>query len=131
METIAKYATGRRKEATARVWLRPGTGRIIVNGKDIKTYFNGRPLYIKRLLEPLTLIGMQNKFDVKAKVRGGGLTGQGDAIRLGIARALQEYNPEWRKPLKDAGMLTRDAREVERKHYHHRKARKSPQWSKR
>ncbi len=131
MEALAKYATGRRKEAIARVWIRPGSGRMIVNGRNYKEYFNNRPTYLKKAFEPFEVIGMQGKFDVKAKVKGGGLTGQVEAIRLAIARALQEYNPEWRKPLKAAGLLTRDARCVERKHYHHRKARRSPQWSKR
>ena len=128
---VVKYATGRRKEAVARVWVRPGSGRIIINGRDFREYVNNRPFWIKQILLPFEAVGMLGKFDVKAKVRGGGITGQVGAIRLGIARCLEQFNSEWRKPLKKLGLLTRDPRMVERKHYHKHKARRGKQWSKR
>ncbi len=124
------YGTGRRKEAIARVFLRPGEGRITVNGKDFQDFFRG-VIRAMSALEPLRVVDMQGKFDAVITVKGGGTTGQIDAIKLGIARALEKYNPEFRKKLKPAGLLTRDARVVERKKYGKHKARRAPQYSKR
>ncbi|RKZ22341.1 30S ribosomal protein S9 [bacterium] len=124
-------ATGRRKEAVARVRLIPdGTGRVIVNNRPIRDYLTRDDLVI-HALQPLELVNLKDKFDVKVKAKGGGLSGQAGAIRLGIARALVLYNPELRPILKKAGMLTRDPRMVERKKYGRRKARRSFQFSKR
>ncbi len=129
------HAIGRRKEAVARVYLKDGEGRIWVNGCPAEEYFAGFAFpkeYIQRhLLTPFYITGTMGKFDVKARVEGGGITGQLEALRLGIARALVGVDPEFKKPLKDAGFLTRDAREVERKKYGRRKARKKEQYSKR
>jgi len=124
------YATGRRKEAVARVWLVPGNGRIIVNDKPYEQYF---PLLHQRwsVRRPLEITQTLDRFDVVAKVEGGGLSGQADAVRLGIARALTVVDPELRPTLKKAGELTRDAREKERRKYGLKKARKAPQFSKR
>ncbi len=124
------YGTGRRKESVARVFLRPGEGKITVNGKSFQDYFRG---VIKAVsaLEPLRVVDMVGKFDAVITVKGGGTTGQIDAIKLGLARALEKYNPEFRKKLKPAGLLTRDARVVERKKYGKHKARRAPQYSKR
>ncbi len=125
-------ATGSRKEATARVVIIPGgSGNFEVNGKSIDEYFSNMLLYIRAAKEPLELVGALDKFDVKVKVKGGGLTGQSEAIRHGLARALEKYNPEWRRDLKKRGFLTRDAREKERKKYGLRKARRAPQFTKR
>ncbi|WP_287409185.1 30S ribosomal protein S9 [Oceanithermus sp.] len=124
------YGTGRRKEAVARVFLRPGEGKIIVNGKDFQDFFRG-VIRAMSALEPLRVVDMQGKFDAYITVKGGGTTGQIDAIKLGLARALEKYNPEFRKKLKPAGLLTRDARVVERKKYGKHKARRAPQYSKR
>ncbi len=124
-------ATGRRKEAVARVRLIPdGTGKVIVNNRPIRDYLTRDDLVI-HALQPLELVNLKDKFDVKVKAKGGGLSGQAGAIRLGIARALVLYNPELRPILKKAGMLTRDPRMVERKKYGRRKARRSFQFSKR
>ncbi len=129
------HAVGRRKESVARVYLREGEGRIWVNGRPAEEYFAGFAFtkdYIQRhLLTPFYITGTMGRYDVKARVEGGGITGQLEAVRLGIARALVGVDPEFKKPLKDAGLLTRDAREVERKKYAHRKARKKEQYSKR
>ena len=124
------YGTGRRKESVARVFLRPGEGKITVNGKSFQDYFRG---VIKAVsaLEPLRVVDMVGKFDAVITVKGGGTTGQIDAIKLGLARALEKYNPEFRKKLKPAGLPTRDARVVERKKYGKHKARRAPQYSKR
>lgn len=125
------YATGRRKTARAKVWIFPGgTGRIIVNGKDYREYFP-RILYQKEILQPFEVTNTVGQFDVKAKIEGGGPTGQAEALRHGIARALEKYNPDFRKPLKKTGLLRRDPRMVERKKYGYKKARRSPQYSKR
>ncbi len=123
-------ATGRRKEATARVRLRDGSGEISLNGRALESYF---PTIATRLrvLEPLQITQMQGRFDVDATIEGGGVSGQADAVRLGIARALIEVDPDLRPTLKKAGMLTRDARVVERKKYGLRKARRAPQYTKR
>ena len=122
--------TGRRKTAVARVRLLPGEGKITVNGRDYKEYFT-RPAYRAAVRAPLELLGAANRYDVVAKIEGGGPTGQADALRHGIARALAEESQEARGELKAAGLLTRDARAVERKKYGLKKARKRPQFSKR
>jgi small subunit ribosomal protein S9 len=124
------YATGRRKTSTARVWVKPGKGKIIVNGKDQTVYF-GRQTHLLVLNQPFLAANCVNEFDVVATVAGGGLSGQAGAIRHGISRALQVYQPELRGALKSAGMLTRDARKVERKKVGLHKARRSKQWAKR
>ncbi len=125
------YATGRRKEATARVWLFPeGRGRIIVNGRKPTQYFCREDLVI-HMIEPLRAVDLEGKFDIKAKVRGGGISGQAGAIRLGIARALVKFDPNLRPILRKGGFLTRDPRMVERKKYGRPKARKRFQFSKR
>ena len=131
MEELQEFsATGGRKEATARVWLRPGSGTFEVNGRDAAWYFK-RDILMIQVLQPLELTGTSGKFDVLARVKGGGLSGQAGAVRLAIARALVLYDPSLRKPLKQAGMLTRDPREKERKKYGLVKARKAFQFSKR
>lgn len=124
------YGTGRRKTSVARVRLVPGSGKIIINGKDIKEYF-GRPVLEMRVRGPLKAIEVEDRFDVIVNVYGGGLSGQAGAIRHGIARALCEVDPEYRTPVKRAGYLTRDPRMKERKKYGLKKARKAPQFSKR
>lgn len=131
MATLTQYAAiGRRKTSTARVYLRPGSGQATVNKRPLDSYF-GLEWRRKTLLDPLVLTGTANQFDLVVNVKGGGLTGQAEAIRLGIARALLQFNEEFRKPLRDAGYLTRDPRMVERKKYGQPKARKRFQFSKR
>jgi small subunit ribosomal protein S9 len=130
MATQTQTTTGRRKEAVARVRLRPGSGKIAVNGHELKAYF-GRETSIMVLVEPLKVLEQLDKLDIDVNVRGGGLSGQAGAIRLGVTRALCEYNPEFRPALKKAGFLTRDARVVERKKYGRPGARKRFQFSKR
>lgn len=123
--------TGRRKEAAARVFLAPGTGKISVNGRELETYFC-RSNLITLVRQPFEVLGNADQFDVVATVRGGGETGQAGALRHGIARALADRNPEeWRVPVKKAGFLTRDARTKERKKYGQPGARKRFQFSKR
>jgi small subunit ribosomal protein S9 len=124
------YATGRRKESVARVWLMPGKGKVVVNGKEQDKYF-GRQTHLLVLNQPFLIANRVNNFDVMATVKGGGLSGQAGAIRHGIAQALQLFEPELRSPLKAAGMLTRDARMVERKKVGLHKARRAKQWVKR
>lgn len=124
------YGTGRRKTSVARVRLYPGDGKIIINGRDVTEYF-GRPILERRVREPLTVAGVEGRFDVVVNVHGGGLSGQAGAIRHGIARALCEADPEYRGPVKKAGFLTRDPRMKERKKYGLKKARRAPQFSKR
>jgi len=124
------YGTGRRKAAVARVFLRPGQGRIMVNGKDFQVYFQGIFKGVQAL-EPLKVTGTAGRYDALITVDGGGPTGQADAIKLGISRALLKVDPNFRATLKQAGYLTRDARVVERKKYGLRKARRAPQYSKR
>jgi len=125
-----KNAVGRRKEAVTRVFISKGEGKITVNDKDYKVYF---PLaYLQNQVEtPLKAIDATDKFDVKVNAAGGGVKGQAEAVKLGIARALLEINPEYRPALKAAGVLKRDPRSVERKKFGHKKARKSFQFSKR
>jgi small subunit ribosomal protein S9 len=124
------YATGRRKESTARVFLRPGTGKINVNHREFNEYFPIETLRIQ-VKTPLLLTETAEQFDVLATVSGGGVSGQAGAIRLGIARALVALDPDTRSVLKKAGLLRRDAREKERRKYGLKKARKAPQYSKR
>ena len=124
------YGTGRRKEAVARVFLRPGNGKVTVNGQDFNEYFQGLVRAVAAL-EPLRAVDALGRFDAYITVRGGGKSGQIDAIKLGIARALVQYNPDYRAKLKPLGFLTRDARGVERKKYGKHKARRAPQYSKR
>jgi small subunit ribosomal protein S9 len=124
------YATGRRKESTARVWIRPGKGEIMVNGKKVVQYF-ARPVLRMLLTQPFLVSDRYNQFDVFCTVSGGGLSGQAGAVRHGISRALTYYEPDLRGILKVAGFLTRDSRAVERKKYGKAKARRSFQFSKR
>jgi len=124
------YATGRRKDAIARVWIKPGLGRIIVNDKDEKVYF-ARPVLRMILRQPLIAANRDGQFDVVVTVNGGGLSGQAGAVRHGISRALVAYEPTLRPVLKPGGFLTRDPRAVERKKYGRPKARRSFQFSKR
>lgn len=124
------YATGRRKDATARVWIKAGSGKMTVNGRDYSAYF-ARPVLQMILRQPFEIVGRENQFDVVCTVRGGGLSGQAGAVKHGISRALVNYDPETRGRLKSEGQLTRDARVVERKKYGKRKARRSFQFSKR
>ena len=126
-ETLYR-GTGRRKTARARVRLLPGDGRITVNGRDLDEYFT-RPAYRTAVRSPLELLGQANRYDVIAKIEGGGPTGQADALRHGIARALAEESQQARGELKSAGLLTRDARAVERKKFGLKKAIKRPQFS--
>ena len=124
------YATGKRKDAVARVWVKPGSGKVMVNGKDINAYF-ARPVLQMILKQPFTIANVEGQFDVYATVSGGGLSGQAGAVKHGISKALQLYEPALRAALKAAGFLTRDSRVVERKKYGKAKARRSFQFSKR
>ena len=124
------YATGKRKNAVARVWIRPGSGKVVVNGKEMAAYF-ARPVLQMILRQPFSVAGVAGQFDVMATVVGGGLSGQAGAVKHGVSKALQLYDPSLRAPLKAAGFLTRDSRVVERKKYGKAKARKSFQFSKR
>jgi small subunit ribosomal protein S9 len=130
LAAIQYYATGRRKESTARVFLRPGSGQITINKREFANYFPTEALRVQ-VKHPLQLTETADKFDVLCTVRGGGITGQAGAIRLGIARALVEFNAELRPRLKKEGLLTRDARAKERKKYGMAGARKRFQFSKR
>ncbi len=130
MATQQNYGTGRRKSSTARVFLRNGSGAIIVNGRPLDQYF-GRETARMIVRQPLELTQMTEKFDILVTADGGGTTGQAGAIRLGIARALVEYDESLRSPLRRAGFMTRDAREVERKKVGLHKARRATQFSKR
>ena len=130
MATQQQYGTGRRKSSAARVFLRPGKGDINVNGKPLDIFF-GRETARMIVRQPLELTKMTDKFDVLVTVEGGGISGQAGAIRLGLARALVEYDETLKSPLRKAGFMTRDAREVERKKVGRRKARRGPQYSKR
>lgn len=124
------YGTGRRKTSVARVFLRPGNGKVTVNGIEFQDYFGGLVKAVAAL-EPLRTVNALNRFDATITVEGGGKAGQVDAIKLGLARALVRYNSDLRAKLKPLGFLTRDAREVERKKYGKHKARRAPQFSKR
>ncbi len=124
------YATGKRKDAVARVWVMPGKGNITINDKSMDEYF-ARPVLKMVINQPFVVANRENEFDVVCTVKGGGLSGQAGAIKHGIAKALNEYEPELRTVLKQAGFLTRDDRVVERKKYGKAKARRSYQFSKR
>ncbi|GIU97240.1 MAG: 30S ribosomal protein S9 [Actinomycetota bacterium] len=126
----SKLTTGRRKEAVARVRIVPGGGSFIVNGRSLEEYF---PTRVHRMVAsaPLRVVGRERDYDVIASIRGGGVAGQAGAVRLGLARALVEVDPELRPMLKSEGLLTRDPREKERRKYGLKKARKAPQYSKR
>ena len=124
------YATGKRKDAVARVWIKPGSGKITVNGRDQEVYF-ARPTLRLIVNQPFQVAGRENQYDVVATVKGGGLSGQAGAVKHGISQAIQLAEPELRSVLKAAGFLTRDSRVVERKKYGKAKARRSFQFSKR
>ena len=129
--SIQYLGTGRRKTSVARVRLIPGETGVVINGKEMRDYFGGRELLAKIVEQPLELTGTLNKFGVAVTVQGGGNTGQAGAIRLGVARALVQNDETLKSPLREAGFLTRDSRMVERKKYGKKKARRSPQFSKR
>ncbi len=124
------YATGKRKDAVARVWLKPGSGKILVNGRELETYF-ARPVLRMIVHQPFVVSNRVDHYDISCTVKGGGLSGQAGAVRHGISRALTFFEPELRAVLKKGGYLTRDSRTVERKKYGRRKARRSFQFSKR
>ena len=124
------YATGKRKDAVARVWIKPGSGKIAVNGRAFAVYF-ARPVLRMIVQQPLGIVGRSNQYDLTITVAGGGLSGQAGAVRHGLSKALTYFEPELRSTLKREGFLTRDSRVVERKKYGHKKARKSFQFSKR
>lgn len=124
------YATGRRKESVARVWIKPGSGAVVVNGLDIAAYFK-RPTLQMLVRHPLKAVDRDTQFDVVCQVSGGGLSGQAGAVSHGLSRALDNYEPTLHKTLRSNGFLTRDDRKVERKKYGRKKARKSFQFSKR
>jgi small subunit ribosomal protein S9 len=124
------YATGKRKDAVARVWIKPGSGKITVNARAFDVYF-ARPVLRMIVQQPLGIVGRANQYDLTVTVAGGGLSGQAGAVRHGLSKALTYFEPELRPTLKREGFLTRDARVVERKKYGHKKARKSFQFSKR
>jgi small subunit ribosomal protein S9 len=124
------YATGKRKDAVARVWIKPGKGTITVNQRPVDVYF-ARPVLRMILQQPLQLVNRADQYDIVVTVKGGGLSGQAGAVRHGVSKALTYYEPELRSPLKKEGFLTRDPRVVERKKYGRKKARRSFQFSKR
>jgi small subunit ribosomal protein S9 len=124
------YATGKRKDAVARVWVKPGSGKIVVNTREVEIYF-ARPVLRMMIQQPLVAAGRGGQYDVICTVAGGGLSGQAGAVRHGISKALTNFEPELRSVLKKGGFLTRDSRTVERKKYGRAKARKSFQFSKR
>ncbi len=132
-DMVEYYGTGRRKTAVARVRLRPGKGNFVINGKafdELQKYLHN-DLWVRHALKPAVITESLGKFDYVIRVSGGGLSGQAGAIRLGIARALLEFNPDLKKRLREEGLLTRDSRKVERKKYGLKKARRAPQFSKR
>ena len=124
------YGRGSRKSAQARVWIQPGMGEVVVNRRPFEEYFH-RNWHREQVLAPLVATDTCGEFDIQCHVEGGGLTGKAGAVRLGLARALQNYNPDYRPPMKRLGLLTRDPRKVERKKIGKVKARKSPQWVRR
>ena len=124
------YATGKRKDAVARVWIKPGTGKVVVNERPAEVYF-ARPVLRLIVQQPLQVANRVDQYDITVSVAGGGLSGQAGAVRHGLSKALTYYEPELRGPLKKEGFLTRDARVVERKKYGRKKARRSFQFSKR
>jgi small subunit ribosomal protein S9 len=125
------WGTGRRKSAIARVRLIPGEGKVVINGREGESYLQFNQSYLATTKAPLEILGLESDYDILVNVKGGGVTGQAEAIRLGVARALCELSPDNRPPLKIEGYLTRDPRAKERKKYGLRKARKAPQFSKR
>jgi small subunit ribosomal protein S9 len=125
------YATGKRKTSIAKVWLQPGTGKIQINGLSLDAWLGGLEAKKKRVLQPLNLTEQASLVDIIVNVKGGGFSGQADAVRHGISKALNSYDEAFRQILKPAGLLTRDSRIVERKKPGRRKARRSPQFSKR
>jgi small subunit ribosomal protein S9 len=130
-ERVVYWGTGRRKKSIARVRLVPGSGQLTINKRAGEDYLQFNPSYLTATKAPLEALGLENDYDILVNVKGGGLTGQADAIKLGVARALCELDPENRKPLKVEGYLTRDPRSKERKKYGLKQARKAPQVSKR
>lgn len=128
---VVYWGTGRRKSSIARVRLVPGNGQILVNRRSGEDYFNFNPNYVSAIKAPLEALGLENDYDVLVNAHGGGLTGQAEAVRLGVARALCKLDPDNRSPLKTEGYLRRDPRAKERRKYGLRKARKAPQFSKR
>jgi small subunit ribosomal protein S9 len=128
---VVYWGTGRRKSSVARVRLVPGNGQIQVNSRSGDHYFNYNPNYVSAIKAPLETLGLENDYDILVNAHGGGLTGQAEAVRLGVARALCKLDPENRSPLKVEGYLSRDPRAKERRKYGLRKARKAPQFSKR
>ena len=124
------YATGKRKDAVARVWIRPGSGKVVVNERPVEVYF-ARPVLRLIVQQPLQVASRVDQYDITVTVAGGGLSGQAGAVRHGLSKALTYYEPDLRGPLKKEGFLTRDARVVERKKYGRKKARRSFQFSKR
>ncbi|HEY9860336.1 MAG TPA: 30S ribosomal protein S9 [Candidatus Obscuribacterales bacterium] len=130
-DRVVYWGTGRRKSAVARVRLVPGNGQLVINGKPGDLYLQFNAAYLAAAKAPLETLGLENEYDILVNAEGGGLTGQADSIRLGVARALCQLDPENRKPLKIEGYMTRDPRAKERKKYGLRKARKAPQFSKR
>lgn len=128
---VMYLGTGRRKSAIARVRLVPGNGQLIINGRPGEQYLQFNSEYLSTAKAPLETLGLEGEYDILVNAHGGGLTGQADAVRLGVARALCQLDPDNRKPLKVEGYLTRDPRSKERKKYGLRKARKAPQYSKR
>jgi small subunit ribosomal protein S9 len=131
LDKVVYWGTGRRKSAIARIRLVPGSGVVVVNGKSGAEYFNLIPAYLQTIKAPLETLGLESDYDILVNAHGGGLTGQADAVKLGVARALCQLTPENRQPLKSEGYLTRDPRAKERKKYGLHKARKAPQYSKR
>ncbi len=131
IDRVVYWGTGRRKSSVAQVRLVPGDGSLVINGKPGDVYLQFNPGYIAATKAPLETLGLESEYDILVNARGGGVTGQAEAIRLGVARALCQLDPENRKPLKIEGYLTRDPRAKERKKYGLHKARKAPQYSKR
>lgn len=130
MATQQNYGTGRRKSAVARVWLTPGEGKVTINGRDFKEYL-GRPVLEILVKSPLVHLGLEGRYDIKATAKGGGITGQAGAVRLGISRALVQMDEELKKELRAGGYMTRDSRVKERKKYGRKKARRGFQFVKR
>ena len=129
MATI--YATGKRKTAVAKVWVKPGSGKIVVNGMDLNTWLGGHEAIKLRVVQPLLATKQETSMDITAQTLGGGYSAQADALKHGISKALAAMNKDFRAALKPKGLLTRDSRVVERKKFGRRKARRSPQFSKR
>jgi small subunit ribosomal protein S9 len=125
------YATGKRKRAIAKVWITPGSGKMAINGQSLDEWLGGLDMIKKRVMQPLNITKQEQSIDVVAQTLGGGFSAQADALRHGISRALVEYDASFRTILKPEGLLTRDSRVVERKKFGRRKARRSPQFSKR